>query len=658
MTSGEVSAVLSGHMEWDQGANQRVVTWLAQDLEQLIPPGQDALPVFSLQELQDEQRRDAILSQVIPFVTRGRRPSRRERAVLSLKVLKTLKQWEKLKMLDDILYRVCKDSVTGKKRHQYMTPSSLVTHVLRGVHDDAGHQGQSRTLYLARQRFFWSTMEHDVRDYVKCCKRCVVSKTLEPEGRAPLESIKTTYPLELVCLDFWSAEDSRGRSVNVLVVTDHFTKMAHAFCCSDQSAKQVARQLWDRYFCVYGFPQRIHSDQGASFESQLIQELLQIAGVKKSRTTPYHPMGNGHTERFNRTLGNMIRALPPRDKIKWPQMLQTLTFAYNCTAHESTGYAPFYLMYGRVPRLPVDVMFHNVERNSDIIDYDSYVRRMRDDLKEALILAQVNTDSSQRRQADLYNMKTKGADIEEGDRVLLANRGERGHRKLADRWDSTLYTVVSKDSKCHTYHIKNTINGQEKIVHRNLILQASFLPVVIEQEVEPSFDSGSEPSWDQCDVERTASVTGSEVDPIERTASWVAETTPSGVPPERECASSEPHEVSPDNAVPEADNSQADSNGVSSHAGPCAVSHSVGVETNRANNSETDSMHGAEVPELNHSHPEDQVARGSMSEITLIHDRAPSNTVGHIRTRVGRIVKPVNRLIQNMTQRNKQASGG
>lgn len=72
-------------------------------------------------------------------------------------------------------------------------------------------------------------MEHDVREYVKVCKRCVVSKTLEPEGRAQLESIKTTSPLELVCLGFWSAEDSKGRIVDVLVATDHFTKMAHAF---------------------------------------------------------------------------------------------------------------------------------------------------------------------------------------------------------------------------------------------------------------------------------------------------------------------------------------------------------------------------------------------------------------------------------------------
>lgn len=74
---------------------------------------------------------------------------------------------------------------------------------------------------------------------------CVVSKTLEPEGRAPLESIRTTSPFELVCIEVYNR-----KSMDVLVVTDHFTKMAHAYLCHDQSVKRAARQLWNKYFCV------------------------------------------------------------------------------------------------------------------------------------------------------------------------------------------------------------------------------------------------------------------------------------------------------------------------------------------------------------------------------------------------------------------------
>ncbi|KAJ8391278.1 hypothetical protein AAFF_G00090650 [Aldrovandia affinis] len=323
--------------------------------------------------------------------------------------------------------------------------------------------------------------------------------------------------------------------------------MAHAFPCHDQSAKQVARQLWDRYFCVYGFPERIHSDQGANFESQLIQELLLIAGVKKSRTTAYHPMGNGAVERFNRTLGGMIRALPPRLKQKWPQMLQTLTFAYNCTAHESTGYAPFYLMYGRTPRLPVDVMFHNVERDCDIVDYDKYVLKLREDLREALSSAQANAVTSQQHQAEVYNRRTKGHDIMEGDQVLLSNKGVRGCRKLADKWESIPYVVVARDPKCHAYRIKNTSSGHEKVVHRNLLLCANFLPLELEDEdVESSFAESADSSTD---------MTGSGVSEVatdvieDRTTNWVLDSPVPSPPSECPGANEESEDVELDDSV-------------------------------------------------------------------------------------------------------------
>lgn len=58
----------------------------------------------------------------------------------------------------------------------------------------------------------------------------------------------------------------------------------------------VAKKLWDGFFCIYAFPQHIHSDQGANIESELVAELLDLAGIDKSHTSPYHPMGNGETE--------------------------------------------------------------------------------------------------------------------------------------------------------------------------------------------------------------------------------------------------------------------------------------------------------------------------------------------------------------------------
>ncbi|KAK9977063.1 hypothetical protein ABG768_018884, partial [Culter alburnus] len=281
MTAEDVSSILSSCGDWDLGAVSRA-TSLADHMSSLIPACQDVSHTFSLSELQCQQHNDAVISRVSFYVTRKRRPSRRERVNEDLRVLRILKQWDKLFLLNGILYRAIKDPLTKHKRIQFVLPESLKWQALSGVHDLAGHQGQPRTLSLARQRFYWPGMESDVRDYVKTCTRYVLSKTPEPAARAPLESIKTTAPLELICIDFWSAEDRHNKSVDVLVITDHFTKLAHAFPCQNQSAKSVAKKLWDGFFCLYGFPQRIHSDQGANFESELIAELLELAGVDKS----------------------------------------------------------------------------------------------------------------------------------------------------------------------------------------------------------------------------------------------------------------------------------------------------------------------------------------------------------------------------------------
>lgn len=96
---------------------------------------------------------------------------------------------------------------------------------------------------LNRQCFYWDTMTDDVRLYVTQCKRCLLNKAPKLEARALLVSIATTEPLELVCVGFWLAVDANNRSVDVLVVTDHFTMLASAYPCPNQIAKTVACML-------------------------------------------------------------------------------------------------------------------------------------------------------------------------------------------------------------------------------------------------------------------------------------------------------------------------------------------------------------------------------------------------------------------------------
>ena len=146
-------------------------------------------------------------------------------------------------------------------------------------------------------------------------------------------------------------------------MTDGFTKWAQAVPCHDQSAVNVARKLRDNWFVVYGIPSRLHSDQGRNFESTLIRELCKLYGIEKSRTTPYRPQSNGQTERFNKTLCGLIKSLDSSQRKNWPLLLPHLVSMYNSTPHRVTGIAPYTLMYGREPKIPLDHLLNNLDQD-------------------------------------------------------------------------------------------------------------------------------------------------------------------------------------------------------------------------------------------------------------------------------------------------------
>lgn len=151
---------------------------------------------------------------------------------------------------------------------------------LHSLYDDMGHMGVERVLDLVRARYFWPKMAASFEKKIRTCDRCVRRKAL-PGRAAPLVNILTSRPLELVCMDFLSLEPDLSNTKEILVITDHFTKYAVAIPTPNQKARTVAKPLWDSFIVHYGFPERLHSDQGPDFESKTIKELCDISGIKK-----------------------------------------------------------------------------------------------------------------------------------------------------------------------------------------------------------------------------------------------------------------------------------------------------------------------------------------------------------------------------------------
>ena len=390
-----------------------------------------------------EQRADPDLTVIIKLIESGQLQKRKQHGKDTPEVKSLLRIRKSLKLIKDILYRkTYTDNSSSKKvQWQLVVPKAYRSRALAGCHDDVGHQGRMRTLSLLRERFFWPGMQADAMQHVMKCTRCLRRKT--PSHVAPLHPIHVTQPLELVHMDYLSLEPSKGNIENVLVITDHFTRYALAYPSKTQTAQATARILWDNFICHYGFPEKFISDQGRNFESDLIKELCKIAGVKKLHTTPYHPQGNGQCERFNSTLCNMLGTLSEEEKSDWKFYLGCMTHAYNCTKHSSTTYSPYYLMFGRHPRLPIDVEFGLPKSNSgDNSSKSRYIQKLRRRLNYAFQKATKVANQQANKYKSSYDKSIKGPQLQEKDLVLVKIVAHKGRHKLQGKWEPEEYVVV------------------------------------------------------------------------------------------------------------------------------------------------------------------------------------------------------------------------
>ena len=143
----------------------------------------------------------------------------------------------------------------------------------------------------------------------------------------------------------------------MLVLQDHFSKYVVAYVVKDQTAHSATETLRNGYFGLFGVPAYLISDQGKAFTGHIITHLCDLYGVQKLRTSPYHAQTNGQVERMNQTIICMIGKLEEDKKACWSKHLPELLLAYNATHSAVTGYSPYYLLFGRRSRIPVDYLF-------------------------------------------------------------------------------------------------------------------------------------------------------------------------------------------------------------------------------------------------------------------------------------------------------------
>ena len=323
------------------------VTCAAIDAKKLVLEPEAELSKVSCEELMNQQLKDEVIRPVYHAVAAGLRPSRREWSCLSRESRILMKSFAKLSLLKGVLVR------RTLKKVQIVLPKEYHDMVYLELHEKMGHLGVEKVTELAQKRFYWPAMRKDIKVFIQKC-RCVLSKAPNVKEKAKLVPIEATSPFEMVSVDFLHLDECKNKFQYIMVVIDHFTRYCQLYATKSKKGTAAADKLFNEFIPHYGCPARVHHDQGGEFTSEMWKELHRFMGIKSSNTTPYHPQGDGQVERCNRTILNMLRSLTANQKKDWKKFLPKLAFAYNSTVNKSTGMSPFYLMYGRESRLPID----------------------------------------------------------------------------------------------------------------------------------------------------------------------------------------------------------------------------------------------------------------------------------------------------------------
>ena len=404
-----VKAVLNNAiMPIEERAEQGV--WPSSDCqdalqEEMVEARPTRLATTNVTDWKLEQKEDPVLYQVVKHL---RAPHKMFQAALHEVLDKKataayVKAKEQLLIKNGLLYRKTQQGQADEIVFQFVVPQRHRSTTLDGCHREAAHQGQCCSTTLMQECFWWPGMTRDLRNHIKKCGHC-------RKYEVPMKPLTCSGPGELLHVDFTSIEETvplKEEPViqNVLVLQDHFSKYVVAYVVKDQTACTAAKTWRNGYFGLFGVPAYLVSDQGRAFMGHIITHLCDLYGVQKLRTSPYHAQTNGQVEHMNQTIICTIGKLEEDKKACWSKHLPELLLAYNTTCSAVTGYSPYYLLFGRRSRIPVDYLFPTLHDSPHETKMEVSVAAMQKRLKEAFAVARHLTSEEAAKQHHYYDRK-------------------------------------------------------------------------------------------------------------------------------------------------------------------------------------------------------------------------------------------------------------
>ena len=292
--------------------------------------------------------------------------------------------------------------------------------IISEAHSTLAHLGAYKTLDYLRDNVWWKDMVTDVKAFCETCQTCKMRKPSNQKPYGLLNPLGVpSHPWESVGIEFVGplpeSRNRDGQFDSITVIICLLTGMVHLIPSRiNYNASQLAELVFEHIYKFHGLPQNIISDRDVLFTSTFWSRLHRLLGTKLRMSSAYHPQSDGSTERANRTVTQMLRQCIQPDQRDWVSKLPAIEFAINSARSESTGYAPFLLNFGRMPRA---LIFNNPSAD----EYPS-VRDFTLQKKLALMAAHDSIIAARVKQTRDANRKRQSVPFATGDLAYLSSK--------------------------------------------------------------------------------------------------------------------------------------------------------------------------------------------------------------------------------------------
>lgn len=361
----------------------------------------------NLSELAALQKSDTYCRGIIDYLTGSKSPVNS----------RCRRQLQQFRLLDGVLHH--SNHHASGYRWVPVAPCSLRPKILEALHDDAtaGHLGFHKTYDRVRSRFFWPGLSTCVARYVASCGPCQQRKCSTSAPAGLLQPFPCpSAPFETVGIDLYGPLPSTAAGYRwVVTAVDHLTRYAETAPLRSGCATEVADFFLRAILLRHGAPRVLLSDRGRTFLSAIVEEVLRASNTVHKTTSAYHPQTNGLTERFHRTLSDMISMYIRPDHTNWDTILPFVTFAYNSAIQKTTGYSPFFLVFGRQPSFLLDTAFFSAPASPSSPFSEQFISR----IDHCRRLARLHTEACQQDRKLRYDATHRDVQFRPGDQVLL-----------------------------------------------------------------------------------------------------------------------------------------------------------------------------------------------------------------------------------------------